>query len=448
VNTTELSELLHTATDGLEPPAGFTGQVLAGGRRRRLRRRLTMAGSAVAVAAVAVAGSIVALDRHDPEVDTAAMLLTRPTQGALAGDRAFVDEVIDIWQSQLTYADEARFRLYDDLRGTPHVLWAGNTPAGRAAVVVQQTYVHKDYWVHDEGMRLVRGLVAIDPEDGKLKLAGTRPPTDNEPEAVTRFTFGRNDRTMLVVDEGEPLYYAVHTTNDTDTDFAHDRYRPNWQRLHPRDGVAVLSDFNEAGQAGYNFFVAYQGDHPPGEIGYNSKLMAGGDSLRGHLDHRDRDPDYRLPIPNFFPWQDKWTVGEPTAGVSTEALTFNAVPRSRWQITAWRPDIVVFIQETMVIGHSSEKDSKGSVLTVATGEIREDGVRIVDSVQHDLVDHGAVLPIRYRIPDGGGWVVANKGKTLAYRTAPDGQWTEAGKDAALLPDNAIQVKVGDKTVTL
>jgi RNA polymerase sigma factor (sigma-70 family) len=38
-----------------------------------------------------------------------------------------------VWQSDLTYMDEARFRVYDDLRGEPHIRGAGDTPAGRVA---------------------------------------------------------------------------------------------------------------------------------------------------------------------------------------------------------------------------------------------------------------------------------------------------------------------------
>lgn len=64
------------------------------------------------------------------------------------------------------------------------------------------------------------------------------------------------------------------------------------------------------------------------------------------------------------------------------------------------------------------------------------------------VDRNAVLPVRFRIPDGGGWVVAHRGTNLSYRTTPDGRWQDTGDDAAWLPDNATQVKVGDQVVTL
>jgi hypothetical protein len=401
-----------------------------------------MAASALVVVAVALAGTVVALNR-EPEVDTAGMLLNRPTQGALAGDRAFLNDVIDIWESQLTYADEARYRLYDDLRGAPHVIWAGDTPAGRAAVVVQQTYLHKDYWVHAEGVRTVKGLVAVDPEDGKLKLVATQSPMTDVPEAATYFRFGRLDRTMLFLDEGKPIYYSA-----TATDGSANSFRPEWQRLRTHDGVALMSDQPDPEPGSVRYFIAYQGDQPPEVVNHNTRLLLGSASAGAYLDHQLGDPDYRLPIPNFFAWQDKWTLGKPITGVNTESLAFNASPRSKWQITAWTHDRVVFIQETMIIRHDSELDSQGSVLSVAVGGIGLDNVDTVGDTDHDLIDHDALLPIKYHIPYGDGWVVANKGKPLAYRTTPDGQWTDAGKDAALLPDNAIQVKVGEDVVTL
>lgn len=444
MNTTELSRLLHDATDGLEPPENFAGHVLAGSRRRRLRRRLTVAASAVAVIAVATTGTVVVLS-HDtaPGVDIANELLTRPTKGVLAGDRKFLNEVLDVWQSDLTYMDEARFRLYDDLRGEPHIFWAGDTPAGRAAVVVQQTYVHEDHWVHAQyaGMRTVRGLVATDPADGKLKLVATRSPFDNAPDVATTFLFGAHDRTTLILDEGKPLYYAISSTvispNST-------RYRVQWRRIQAHDGAALMStdDFVHMTEP----FRTYQGDHPP-EVVDVMRPNGVADAMGG-LGHRQLNPDFRLPIPNFFPWQDKWTIGTPVAGVDTEELERTARTHSGWQITVWSHDRVILLRENMIVDNKSKSPPQGAVLTVRTDEIVQNRLGTSESTDVGVVDHDAVLPIRYHIPDGGGWVVARAGKSLAYRTTPDGQWQDAGTGAALLPDNAVQVRVGDKVVTL
>ena len=38
-----------------------------------------------------------------------------------------------------------------------------------------------------------------------------------------------------------------------------------------------------------------------------------------------------------------------------------------------------------------------------------------------------------RLPDGQGWLVARYGAGLRYRL-PGGEWRDAGREAALLPD--------------
>lgn len=444
MNTTELSELLHAATDGLEPPADFARHVLAGGRRRRLRRRLTAVASAVAAVAVAAAGTAVL--NHEPEVSAAEKLLNTPTKGALAGNRAFLNDVVRAWEDGLPIAQEARFRYYDDLRGDPHIVWAGDTPVGRAAVVVQQTYVHRDYWVHDDGMRIAKGLVAIDPADGRLKLVATLSPNAGT-DAVSYFMFGPMDRTLLIVDEGQPLYYS---TNSQDAEAGEIQlggpFKPEWKRVRATDGAAVVQIAIHPGAGQVQHIVAYQGDHPPTVVDFTTESIRNYQSTGPHLEHVLPDPHYRLPLPNFFPWKDRWTLGTPVSGVDADELVFNARPRGTWQITAWVPDRVVVLQETMVIKESSERDSKGSVLSVMTrGTGQNDANAEVFDV--GLVDHDAVLPIKYRLPDGAGWVVARKGEPLSYRTQ-GGQWQDAGTDAALLPDNAVEVKVGDRTVKL
>lgn len=52
MNTTELTDLLRGATDGLETPQGFTQQVFTGGRRHRRRRGIAVTTSVAAVIAL------------------------------------------------------------------------------------------------------------------------------------------------------------------------------------------------------------------------------------------------------------------------------------------------------------------------------------------------------------------------------------------------------------
>jgi hypothetical protein len=450
VNTNELSELLRDATDGLEPATGFTQKVLEGGRRRRLRRRITMAAGALVVVVVVAGTTVVSRDDAAPPMPSTDQRLTTPTKGDLADDQAFLAEAIRVWRAELPLAQENRLRFYDDMRGEPHVVWAGNTPAGPAAVIMQQTYIHQDYWVRASwsGMRMAEGLVGIDAADGKLKLLGTRSPLD-EREPVSFYLFGPDDRTMLIVDEGKPLYYATNGTDAyPDPQELGGPFRPEWRRIQAHDGAALVSipDHSGPGQA---LRLAYHGDHPPDSVDINTKLIARINPASSYLDFRLSDPNYRIPIPNFFRWKDKWTFGTPVSGLNTNRLVFTVDDRihSQWQITIWLPGRVLLLKETQIDQEKSQFDSKGSVLTVGIGTIVSNDldVTLVDIAR---VDHDAALPIKYHIPDGGGWVVARKGQSLSYRTTPDGQWEDAGKDAALLPDNAVEVKVGDKVVKL
>jgi hypothetical protein len=290
-------------------------------------------------------------------------------------------------------------------------------------------------------MRTVKGLVTTDPHDGKLKLVATRSPFDNAADAATCFMFGDTNRMTLFLDEGKPLYFAAASTPVSPNS---SRYRAQWRRIQAVDGVAQMpsSDFN--GDSGP--FFTYQGDHPP-EVVDMWRPNGVADALVG-LGHRQPNPDFRLPIPNFFPWKDKWTIGTPVAGVDVKELERTSRTHSGWQITVWFDDRVILVRENMIIDNKSKSPPQGAVLSVQTGEIVRNQLGASDLDDVGVVDHDAVLPIKYHIPGGGGWIVARKGRSLAYRTSPTAQWQDAGKDAALLPDNAVEVRVGETAVTL
>ncbi|WP_112668663.1 hypothetical protein [Micromonospora saelicesensis] len=61
-------------------------------------------------------------------------------------------------------------------------------------------------------------------------------------------------------------------------------------------------------------------------------------------------------------------------------------------------------------------------------------------------DWSAPLPVRLRLPDDQGVLVAAEGSALSYRVG-DGQWQDAGRNAALLPAAATDVRVTDATGT-
>lgn len=57
-----------------------------------------------------------------------------------------------------------------------------------------------------------------------------------------------------------------------------------------------------------------------------------------------------------------------------------------------------------------------------------------------FIDWKASLPVRLRLPDGQGVLVAAEGAALSYRVGA-GRWQDAGSGAALLPADATEVRV-------
>lgn len=455
MNTEELSEHLHHATETLEPPPGFADTVLRGGRRRRGRRRTVVAASVVAVAAVATSATVVALRDVPQQVQTADVRLTQPTRGDLAGDQAFLDQALNIWRRDLTYANEASFGYYDDRRGEPRVLWAGSTPAGRAAVVVQQIYVHERTQAQpkDRGLQVAEGLVAIDPADGKLKLVDTASIGRQESIGADYYKFGPGDRTLLIVDYGKPLHYSFTVVREGETSIR------TWQQAQPRDGAALVHvpEGNDPAAT-----AVYQGDNPPRVMSPDMVVIGQDDPLPSapgvtprstasdYLANRLTDPDYRRPEVKLLKWGNStWEFGNPPRMYDVErdsiwGLHLSAPDwsqQSEWDVTAALPDgRLVILKETQAA------DSDTPRLTVMVSS--DYNSTEVDMVDGGPVDAESVLPVRFRIPDGGGWIVADKGKALSYRTSSGGEWQDAGRDAALLPDNATEVKVDGQVVTL
>lgn len=444
MNTTELTEHLRGATAALEPPPGFAADVLRGGRRRRTRRRLTVAASVLAVVAVAGTATVVTL-REDAAAPVADARLTAPTTGDLAGDQAFLDEAREAWHDGLPYAPEAARGYYDDKRGEPHVFWAGDTPAGHAAIVLQQMYVHPTGEVPENGLRTAEGLVAIDPVDGRLKLVGTRLIGWDEPGRADYYRFGPEDRTLLIVDHGQPVHYSIDTAL-VDREDGGRGIRYDWERAEPDGDVAIVTIPADRDPRSV---VAFQGDDPP-ELLPVENVTYERMSASTYLSLRLADPAHRMRS-SLLRWGDSlWEVGEPLGlqkgvvdvkwGAYRYAPGEPDVAVGAWTIVAGLPDGRIVILKERQRGGAEPR----LVARVAPSPVTET-MTLVDG---GTVDSDAVLPVRFHVPDGGGWIVADKGKELSYRTSPDAPWQKAGRDAALLPDNVTEVVSGDHYVRL
>jgi hypothetical protein len=110
---------------------------------------------------------------------------------------------------------------------------------------------------------------------------------------------------------------------------------------------------------------------------------------------------------------------------------------ARWLVVAGMSD-----GRTMIVGSYQEADNPAYLYTVLVGK---DG-KVAKVARGPAADPAATLPVRVRLPDGQGWVVAAEGHQLSSRT--DGAWSPPVADAALVPDATTQVRVDDRPVTL
>lgn len=471
MNEAELSRLMRSATEDLELPPGFATKVPEGARRRRSRRRIVTVTTAVAASVMAATAGVVTLRDDQPHKDDVGVIYERPdmqqcgttddqpagqqtggindrlhtpTKGDLAGDEAFLGEVTTAWRNGLSVAPAAASGYYDDRLGDPHVYWAGNTPAGRAALVLQEVDVPDNGQTPagERGRRTVEGLVAIDAADGKLKLVSLQVPGEAQLGMADYYKFGPEDQTLLIVDEGKPLHYAWEFTQATVTGV-------EWHPVQPSDGVALV----EIAVAKAFTTVAYQGDQPPNAVDWTtlSKNFYSPIAMASQfLAARLSDPDFGT---SFLPWTQTWQIGTPLnlpaaeCVARLESILENPVLptpdyKGQWGILAALPD-----GRQLALREHQNRDGKPQLVGVISKDLGG-GASQTGKIDGGEIDRNAVLPVKYHAPDGTGWVVARQGESLSYRTTPDQEWLDAGKDAALLPDDAIEVKVGDKVVQL
>ncbi|QFU91392.1 hypothetical protein YIM_31130 [Amycolatopsis sp. YIM 10] len=428
METGELGRALRAATGELQPRPGFTAGVLRGGRRRLVRRRAAVAGG-VLVAGALAGGVAFGSWQPAPTQVSAASLLDQPTRGDLAGDGVFLTSATGAWKSGLDTSPYNVDGMLNERTGEPHVYWAGNTPDGPAAVLAQPVRLPEG------SARTLYGVVGRDPGDGTTKLLDMAHP-EMTPAETGAFRFGRDDRTVLAIDQGTPLYVSAKTTFGPDGKAGRE-----WQQLKVVDGVAIAT-------------------LPEGTGPFDPRLLTREPGAGAGLDDTvsvSRSSAYlRIPegqgmpkAPEGLPWR---VGGEPfvvrvggvrdsgvfefgqglaSSGLFDQytALPFeNSVP---WLVVAGLGD-----GRTALVGEHGHVGSNPSRLYAVIQRV--DG-SVETVLPGDPVDPAAALPVRLRLPDGQGWVVAAKGAQLSYRTGDN--WEGNFTDAALIPDTAVQVQV-------
>jgi len=449
VNVETFSHALREATADIEPSPDLAGRAIRGGRRRVLRRWI-QATSGLAVAVLLGGFAVVALRPAavDTEPDDR---FNRPTAGDLAGDEAFRAEAVRAWREGLRYSYNADRGIFDDFRGDPHVLWAGTTAAGRTAVVLQRAYLHRHGNLSSEDwgqFQTLVGLVAPDPRDGQLKLVADQYQPHGFPPPGY-FLFGPDDRTVLVVDRGIPLYFSPEPRQDPARGLVRD-----WRRLRVTGGVAIAHVPAGADAEGARVF-ARATPPPPGlkdrdgmlYLERSSEYLKAADALRrGEELHSNLGADGDRRLQWNAPEAQPMRVGQPRPALPNVEQTFsgaleeagfvdvsaNIIRHSLWFVLAGLPD-----NRTAIVGETQEDSQESRLYTVL---LKSDG-SVERVLSGGVARFSAALPVVVRLPDGAGWVVAAYQWSLEFRTAAGPDWQPAGTNAALLPDAATQVRV-------
>ncbi|MBI4941271.1 MAG: hypothetical protein HY830_11045 [Actinobacteria bacterium] len=463
---------LAAAPDPARPAAdgALAARAAALGRRRLRTRTAARTGAVLVAASVLVAGAVAAFPdtvRRVPvvgalvpvpaptapprpavarDVDPYAGLLEGPARGALAGDDGLRAEVLAAWATARGVSPDGRSGVFDDIRGTPHIVWAGQTDTGPAAVVAQRAFLHPHPGLDaaDLGERTLLGFVATGP-GGRLTLlavdraARSEQVTDDPARrsAMVGVWLDTARTRLLLVDPGVPLAWSSRWS-----------YRPDgvpvrdWAPVTFSDGATVLSL----------------------PTGSDARLVAVARTpVREWADVQRIGPDRRSEqvVPNWVAsaatvrWAgttrclpvgrgdvdasacERWSQALVSARMDRTGpggVAFGSLPGS---LVGRTPDGRTYVVATL----TADADPSRVVGGVLTGP---DPEHVTASALADggVLDPDAVLPVAVRLPEGQGWVVADVGAALRYRVTPSGSWTDAGRDAALLPDAAtLQVEV-------
>ncbi|WP_433292809.1 hypothetical protein ACQP2F_28985 [Actinoplanes sp. CA-030573] len=373
---TDIHVALERATEHLSPPPDLLERVRAGGRRRVVRRRAVLFGGLGA--AVAAAGSPLALGRG-----RGGEVADPVTRGDLAGDRQFLQEARAAW-SRGADAFETRSR--------PHVLWAGTTPAGPAALISQRATVEtapQDLlgWVEPVAGGGLRGT-------GSVRLM---PPGKVEPGAIL---IGERRDVLVVADLGQPVDLSADYSFDEDG-----KVRRTYSRVSSgADWVFVRRVAPQAENVRIAMIRAGLGEGIP--------LDNFGDVVHEKTNQVPELLDRRLPGATG-PWE--------MPGGYDDLFGYHAqTGLGAWQISGATPDGRQFTVRTLPL-----EDTVRAFWFLGGPEPHYAG----------LMRDGVV---RVRLPGQQGVVVAVLNATLRYRTR--GAWIPVS-DVALLPDAATELEV-------
>ncbi len=434
MDTDELRAALHGATSTLEPRAGLAKDVLRGGIRRKRKRTVTIVAAVAAVVAAASVTTVVTWQSASEQTNVANdPHLTQPTHGNLAKDNAFLDEVVQVWQRSL----RVRFPTPDKpitemLAGKPHVYWAGDTKAGRVAMVLQA--------IRPEGRNdrpTIAGLVGPDPRTGRLAIIGADNGMGLSYEMAYRY--GPEGRYLLAFDQDRRLWLSAKTTYDN-------KGKPDraWQELTFADGVA-------------------QFELPEGTGAFDAKLTTvdpatATPTLNDQIDIVNTDEGgvmaEKQRVPGLAWGRDGgWTTWVDVDKAHQKEMAYlnwfhednvykagmvNRADRLEPGGAQWYAAFAAGPDRLAIIGEVVTDQSGPSHLYTVVLDTKTE--KAVEVRYNGPVDAKAALPVVVPLIDNLRGVVL-KGATLRYREGPSAPWQPAGTDAIKIPSAQVQVEI-------
>jgi len=406
---TDIRTALEQATGELRTPPDLLDRVRAGGQRRVVRRRTLLAAGLATIAGGSTAGVLLG-GAGGGETPVASPLLDRPTRGDLRGDRGFLDQVRRAWRDNLGDVS---------VRGEPHVVWAGVAPHVNRAAVVAQRVPRR---VASPVGQISYGLTGfVEETTAGLRVISLEEMLTGATNAAAALLGPERD-VLMVLDDGRDVRYSptLSYTADGKTDRT---FTPLDFQVH--DGVA----FEATETRPTTIRMALRAEVPDSQ-GDRSVGLANISQL---IDDAGRGGPY--PGPERQAWSlagaqkapaenDPWDV-EGRDGYYDQYGYQLVPPAGTWYIRGATADGRQFVAQTL----TSTDDRIRLFLSLGTP----------DPLLVGFPAPAAPLPVRVRLPDGQGVVVAGAGK-LRYRVSR-GDWLPVTGYAALLPAAATEVEV-------
>ncbi|CRK59132.1 hypothetical protein [Alloactinosynnema sp. L-07] len=422
----DLTRAFRAATDTLEPRPGFATEVIRGGKRRQVRHRIAIATGMAALIGVTGTTAVVLTSTPNslPGQVYDFSILNGPTKGDLAGDQEYLTKVLQAWQRGREVSPNP-LREGTQLTGSPKVIWAGTTPAGRAAVVGQAgETTDVAHW--PEGTTPPRRGPAFG------LITGDEPTMVNEAplfaQGLPTFLFGPQDVMLITLASG-PLQASGWTVG------ADGKGKREWLPVQSADGANLLRLPNGTDPRTVRISTSREVSKGESLLVYPSSRYAEG-ADRQTKQIPERTLDWSLTPYVFF----KERGGYMSATIDLEKVLIDAGyldPQAAAFVTGFR--VNTFLPDgRWVLGMEYVSDFQGSRYCA----IVTDGSRALSVTYGGLIEASPALLAKMRLPDNEGWLVTRYGATLRYRAGPGEPWVAATTgQAALLPADTTEVEV-------